>query len=104
MPSTPKEWRFVWLTAVALCVLGLLGWLWICEIWEQYAQYLPRSPRPVTGNIYPLGIHGSVVYLTSQEQRRLDKWDFWSTAIFCSGMALGGVYQWRSRRRVAKSE
>ncbi len=54
MPSIPKECKLLWLAAVALCLLGLLGWMWTYEIWQQYAQYLPRSPRPASGSIYPL--------------------------------------------------
>jgi hypothetical protein len=103
MSPIPKKDRLLWLAAVALCVAGLLGSLWGYEIWYQYYQYLPRSPNLATGNIYSLNIHGVVVYQTVKQQSRRENWDFWSTAIFCWGMALAGIYKWRSRKRAAQS-
>ena len=102
MPSVPKKERVLWLAAAALCGLGLLSWLWACQIWDQYYDYLPRSPNPVTGNIYPLNIHARVVYQTLKQQSRRESWDFWSTAIFCCGMALGAVHKWMTAKRQGK--
>jgi hypothetical protein len=104
MSSVPKEGRLLWLAAVALCIAGLIGWLWACEIWDQYYDYLPRLPNPVTGNIYPLNIHARVVYQTLKQQSRRENWDFWSSAVFSCGMALGGIYEWRSRKRTARTK
>ena len=98
MLSIPKKDRLLWLAAVALCVLGLIGWLWACDIWDEYYDYLPRSLHPATGNVYPLNIHGRMVYETIKERSRRENWDFWSTAVFCCGMALGAICQWRSRK------
>ena len=96
MTSIPKKDRLLWLAAAALCLAGLLGWIWTFGIWDHYFQFLPRSPNPAAGRIYPLSIHGIVVYQSLKERSRLDSWDHWSFGIFCCGMVLGGIHQWRS--------
>jgi hypothetical protein len=67
------------------------------DVWDlgQYFRYLPRSPNPEAGSIYPLNIHGVVVYQTLKEQSRLDNWIRWSFGVFCCGMALGGIHKWK---------
>ena len=95
MTLGPKKDRLLWLAAAALAIVGLLGWIWTYELWDQYFQYLPRSPNPATGSIYPLNIHGVVVYQTLSERSHLDKWNHWSFGIFLCGMVLGGIHQWR---------
>jgi len=96
---TSKKARCLWLAAATLCIVGLLAWLWASQIWDQYYDYLPRSPNTTTGNIYYLNIHGRVVYETLKERSRRENWDFWAMAVFCSGMALGGIHTWIMGRR-----
>ena len=92
MDLKPKMGRILLYTARALAWLGLCGWVWAMWIWYEYWN-LPTSPNPATGNIYPLNIHGYVVYQTLQEQVRRQRWEFWSLAAVCCGMALGAVYK-----------
>jgi hypothetical protein len=80
-------------SAVALCSAGMVGWLRAISIWYQYWD-LPHSPVPGTGNIYPLSIHGYVVYQTFQKQLYRQRWEFWSIAVAGFGAALGAVHKW----------
>jgi hypothetical protein len=91
--------KILWYVAIALCLAGLLADLRASNIWDQYYDQLPRSSVVATGSIYPLNIHGVVVFQTLNQQARLRWWDFWSTAVFCLGMALGAAHKWISARR-----
>jgi hypothetical protein len=84
--------KILWYAAVAICSAGALGWLRAIEIWYQYWG-LPHSPNPATGNIYPLNIHGYVVYQTLQEQLRRERWEFWSWVIAGVGATLGAIHK-----------
>ena len=104
MTSIPKKDRLLWLAAATLSIVGLLGWIWTYGIWDQYFQYLPRSPNPATGSIYPLNIHGVVVYETLKERVRLENWIHWSFGVFCLGMALGAIHKWRQDGTIIKKK
>jgi hypothetical protein len=84
-----------------ICSAGMLGWLRAIEISYQYWS-LPHSPNPATGNIYPLNIHGYVVYQTLKEQLRRERWEFWSLEVLGFGMALGWFQKWLTQRRRGK--
>ncbi len=101
MASNPKGERLLKIAYNALAIAGLLGVLWGMGIWSDYAENLPRSPNPATGNIYPLSIHGLVVYQTLRERRLLDNWDHWSWGIAIFGFVLAMIHEWRwgERRR-----
>jgi hypothetical protein len=94
----PRVERILWYAAVVLCSAGALGWLRAIEIWYQYWS-LPHSPNPATGNIYPLNIHGYVVYQTLKEQLRRERWEFWSLEVAGLGAALGAFHKWITERR-----
>jgi hypothetical protein len=94
----PKIERILWYAAGAMSLAGALGWLRAMAFWGQYGS-LPHSPNPATGSIYPLNIHGYVVYQTMKEQLRREHWEFWSMAVFCCGMALGAIHKWLTERR-----
>jgi hypothetical protein len=79
-------------TAKAVCVLGVTGWVWAGAIYQSYLD-LPRSPNLATGNIYPLNIHGTVVYQTLQEQLHRQRWEFWSWQVVVCGAALFAIYK-----------
>jgi hypothetical protein len=104
MALVSKPERLLWFIGAALCVAGFLGWIWAYVIWDQYLHYLPRSPNPTTGSIYALNIHGIVVYQTLKQQSRRESWEFWSYGTCCCGAALAAIYQWRARRRAAKTQ
>ena len=93
-----KAERALWYAAVALGSAGMTGWLRAISIWYQYWD-LPNSPVPETGNIYPLNIHGYVVYQTLQEQLYRERWEFWSWVILACGAALGAYHKLISRKQ-----
>ncbi len=66
-------------------LLGGVGFfslfLWVYMI-NQYSQTLPKEPQPSMGRTISLNNHGTVVYLTKEEDSRL-------TWIFGGGMACG---------------
>ena len=97
MSWKPKIERILWYAAVVISSAGMLGWLRAIEIWYQYWS-LPHSPNPATGNIYPLNIHGYVVYQTLKEQLRRERWEFWSLEVLGFGMALGWFQKWITER------
>lgn len=41
-----------------------------------YSSSMPRTPDPAAGRIFPLNVHGTIVYLT-KSQHLLTKWSFW---------------------------
>ena len=90
--------RALWYAAVVISSAGMLGWFWAAVIWFQYWN-LPHSPNPATGNVYPLNIHGYVVYQTLQEEVRRERWDFWSLEVLGLGVALGTFQKWLAERR-----
>jgi hypothetical protein len=97
----PKVERILWYAAVAICSAGALGWLRAIAFWYQYWS-LPHSPNPATGNVYPLNIHGYVVYQTLKEQVRRQRWEFWSLAVAGFGAGLGAFQKWLTERRRGK--
>jgi hypothetical protein len=46
-----------------------------------YAYTRPEKPQPEIGRIYPLNVHGTIVYLTKHEDLQI-KWLFRSMMIF----------------------
>jgi hypothetical protein len=100
---TGKGARVVWYAAITLCTVGLLASSWTYQIWDQYYDELPRTANPATGNVYPLNFHGVALYQTLSQQQRLRDWDFWSTAVFCLGFAVGAVHKWITRRQGNRS-
>jgi len=62
--------------AVALGIIALVQGIWTSSVWYQYQATLPRHAVQETGNIYPLNVHGIVVYQTREQRDRLDKLDY----------------------------
>jgi len=58
----------------------------------QYLETLPRDPIPADMRMIPRNIHGTVVYQTEQEDRRLTLFEDSSVAVFVLGLGLGLVY------------
>ncbi len=79
-----RLWR-----AIALCILipGTIAWFYTWALWSGYT-YLPRSPIPAAGRIYPRGIHGITVYQTLAERNRLDFMLRASISLSIVGLAL----------------
>jgi hypothetical protein len=79
---------------IAIGSAGLAGWCWAMEIWYRYMDTLPSSPDPASGNIYPLNVHGTIVYQTLKQQVYRERWEFYSMAVLVLGAALGEFGRW----------
>ncbi len=90
--------RVLWYAGFTIGSAGLVGWLRAISIWYQYWG-LPHSPVPETGNIYPLNIHGYVVYQTLQQLVYRQRWEFWSMAVLVCGATLGALSKLISERQ-----
>lgn len=92
-----EKLRILKVAAVVLCLIGLAGGIWSFAIWNQYLINLPRSPDSTTGRVYPLNMHGIVLYQTAVERSRLHTVEYSSNGLFFLGLALGAVYLRLSR-------
>ena len=66
---------------------------WSLSIWYQYQRILPRHPDPVAGRIYPLNVHGIVVYQTLGERDWLDEIQYSSIAVFVASALMAAIHE-----------
>ena len=78
---------------ITIAFVGLAGILWTSSIWYHYQRTLPRRPDPVAGHVYPLNVHGIVVYQTRDERKWLDEIQYSSIAVFAVGALIGALHQ-----------
>jgi len=73
-------------------LIGLAGVVWTSSLWYEYQKTLPRRPDSLAGRVYPLNVHGIVVYQTRDERDRLREIQYSSIAIFLASAlnVLGG--------------
>jgi hypothetical protein len=76
-----------------LAAAGLAGMLWSYNIWYQYQRTLPRHLDQTAGRIYPLNVHGIVVYQTSQENHWRQEIQYSSLAALLACGVMSLVYQ-----------
>lgn len=83
-----------WLRFFALLFLlpGLAGLILSAMISTSYVERLPRLPVPAEMRMVPRNIHGTVVYQTEAEDRRLSLMENSSVGVFLVGLSLGLVY------------
>ena len=91
-------WRIWKWLGVGLFLTALAGWLWCAATAFQYQQSLPRHPEPEAGRVYPLNVHGIVVYQTRYERDRLDHSFYASIAAVAVSGILAAFYQKKFRR------
>ena len=63
---------------------------------DEYSRTLPREPQPSIGRVLTLNNHGTIVFLTREEDSRL-------TWLFVAGMACGicaGILSLGLRKRI----
>ena len=91
-----KGLAFLKIVATTLLMVGLLGGLWTLATWNYDAGALPRSPDPTSGRVYRLTEHDVTVYQTRREHTFYWAISEWSWPIFCIGMGLALIHDWRS--------
>ena len=67
--------------------------LYAGTIWDDYAHHLPRHESVSNGQIYPLDIHGIVVFQTKQQKDKLTLFNVGGITTFFCGLAIGGYGQ-----------
>jgi hypothetical protein len=85
---TERLWK--WVTGT-MAIVGFAGWIWSTNVEFTYQKTLPRQPDAVAGRVYPLNVHGIVVYLTHDEESRLHGREWSSYALALVGGLLYGV-------------
>jgi hypothetical protein len=78
--------------ALVFLLPGLAGLVVSAVISTSYLDTLPRSPAPEQLRVVPRNIHGTVVYQTEKEDRRLSLMEDSSVAVFVIGLGLGLFY------------
>jgi hypothetical protein len=71
---------------------GLAGLIISSMISTHYLDTLPKWPAPEQLRVTPRNIHGTVVYQTVEENRRLSFMEDVSVGVFLLGFGLGVVY------------
>jgi hypothetical protein len=92
--------------ALALILPGLAGLIVSAMISVHYLDTMPKWPSPQELRTVPRNIHGSVIYQTAEEDRKLDLIEYSSIGVFLVGLGLGLVYleKWGSRQASAAEE
>ena len=87
--------------ALLFLLPGLGGLVFSAMVSTDYLENLPRSPVPVEQRMTPRNVHGTVVYQTTYEDRRLSVMEYGSVSVFLVGLLLGIVYleKWASNRQ-----
>lgn len=94
-------------TALSLLIPGLAGLIFSAMVSTYYLDTLPKVPAPQELRMAPRNIHGTVVYQTKEEDRKLSAVEYFSVGIFLAGLGVGVVYleKWGSARtREAEEE
>lgn len=86
--------------ALLFLLPGLGGLIFSAMVSTDYLQNLPRLPIPAEQRTTPRNVHGTIVYQTVQEDRRLSVMEYGSVSVFLVGLLLGIVYleKWSSSR------
>lgn len=72
MSDQNTRYRFWKRTATVVVFAMLIVALSHLYLWYQYAHTRPKLAQPDQGRVYALNTHGLIVYLTKEEQFRLD--------------------------------
>src|ERR1700722_14928577 len=91
-----QQLRTVRLMTWLLLVSGMAGLLISASISTRYLEELPRMPVPVEMRMTPRSIEGTVVYVTTEEDKTLTLLEYFSLGAFVSGICFGFVHlrQW----------
>lgn len=78
--------------ALLFLLPGLAGLIVSAMISTYYLQVMPTGPVLTQNRVVPRDIHGTVVYQTPEEDRKLNIIEYSSVAVFVVGLGLGLVY------------
>ena len=78
--------------ALLFLLPGLAGLIGSAVVSTYYLQTLPQTPIPIEMRMIPRNIHGTVVYQTVSEDRRLTVIEDASVCVFLVGLGLSLVY------------
>ena len=80
------------LLAFLFLLPGLAGLIVSATISTYYLQTLPKKPMPIAMRMTPRNIHGTVVYQTEAEDKRLTVIETTAMSVFFVGLGLSLVY------------
>ena len=78
--------------ALLFLLPGLAGLVISAFVSTSYLDNLPKQPIPAEMRMTPRNIHGTVVYQTAEEDRRLTVMEYASVGIFAIGLGLSLLY------------
>jgi len=78
--------------ALLFILPGLAGLIVSAMISTHYLDIMPRQPVAQELRTVPRNIHGTVVYQTQQEDRKLNEIEWGSVGVFLIGLVLGLTY------------
>jgi len=78
--------------ALLFLLPGLAGLILSAMISTHYLDVMPNHPVAQELRTVPRNIHGTVVYQTEPEDRKLDEIEYGSVAVFLVGLVLGLTY------------
>ncbi len=92
--------------ALLFLLPGLAGLVISAVISTSYLENLPRMPVPDELRMTPRNIHGTEVYQTQEEDRRLNLMEYSSVGVFVIGLVLSVVYleRWGTMRSTELDE
>jgi hypothetical protein len=78
--------------SLLLMLPGLTGLIISAMISAHYLATMPRMPVPAEMRMTPRNVHGTVIYQTAEEDRKLDIIEYSSVVVFIGGLGMGLVY------------
>jgi len=85
----------VWKLSYVFAAIGSLIWLISMGLWYEYDFTRSRVPLPKDGRIYSFNTHGSIVYLTKEEELRL-----YGLMTIAAALIIGAlIIEFRPKRR-----
>jgi hypothetical protein len=78
--------------ALLFLLPGLAGLIVSSMISVHYLETMPKGPVAAESRMIPRDIHGTVIYQTRDEDRKLSLIEYSSVGIFAVGLTLGMVY------------
>lgn len=78
---------------IIMTVLGLIGIFWAFNKQSEYQRTLPRREDLASGRIYPLNVHGIVVWQTRAEDARRKEVEYVSAGILFTAILLWQMFK-----------